>query len=414
MAQPLGAVRSGPVCGPSSFAHWLKRCTKTDSLKIDRRPRKGRGWGLVATQQLRPHEVLISLPWSYLISAPAEADEIDASSSMMPIARELADMLSRFSGQPDPWIETLPASVPLPWLYWNDDDIAQLQDEVILQEIACMRQSLKQKCQNELNIDMVQRALSLVYSRAHMSHGNFIIAPGIDNVNHDFSANSFVRTVHSPEACQGITALEEVAPLPESTPHANSTGSASVFELVVGDASIAAGDEVTISYGPWHNDRYLLHYGFIPESNPHDAVTLFKDHLELICYAGQQLGTSPLKYVDTCDCPDFREEVLDTVNKGDEQKIIMMQQGIDTETLARMVSVMEATFGIKEQQEELIRTLLVSRCTDILNSYPTSLEHDVEELKQLRSKPYDSPLTIALMYRISKKNILTSVIRNFN
>ena len=46
-----------------------------------------------------------------------------------------------------------------------------------------------------------------------------------------------------------------------------------------------AGEEVTISYGAWPNDVFLLFFGFLPEQNEHDAVVLFHSLPDLIaCY----------------------------------------------------------------------------------------------------------------------------------
>jgi hypothetical protein len=352
------------------------------------------------------------------VTAPAASEELHALSSMMPLAHVLSDKLSHRPRVPPegewccsqdwPWIESLPSSVPLPWLYWKDEDIVQLQDEGLLQEIASMRSHLARLCQEHHNQDghsdskssTLVRALSLVYSRAHTSNGELIIAPGIDTVNHDFSPNCFVRTVRSPDACQGITALEEVAPLPLST------ANTSVFQLVVGEEGISAGDEVTISYGPWDNDRYLLHYGFVPDFNPHDKVTLFENNMELVRYAARHVGISSLDY-------DLRIN-MDSQGDGD-GAVTITTQGIDAQTLARMALVMGIAFGVRERQELYIPSTVSSRCEDILNSYPTSLEQDLNMLQQLSSKSNDDfTLTTALRYRISKKKILSSATPKVN
>lgn len=422
MSSPWTTMRSGSQCSSSNLIRWLKQCTSVDGLKINRLPRTGRGWGLVATHPLQPHELLLSMPWSCIVTAPEAPEELHPLSSMMPLAHVLAGKLSHRLPMPPqgewccsqdwPWIESLPSSVPLPWLYWNDEDILQLQDERILQEIASMRRHVAQMRQEHHNQDgccdskssTLVRALSLVYSRAHTSNRELIIAPGIDTANHDFSPNCFVRTVHSPDACQGITALAEVAPLPPSaSPHADPSANTSLFQLVVGEEGISAGDEVTISYGPWDNNRYLLHYGFVPDSNPHDKVTLFENNRELVRYAARHVGTSSLDY-------DFEKNMDSQVEE--DGAVFMTTQGIDAQTLARMASVMEIAFGIRERQELCIPSLVSARCKDILNSYPTSLEEDLNMLQQLGSKCNDDfTLTTAVRFRISKKKVLSSAIR---
>lgn len=56
------------------------------------------------------------------------------------------------------------------------------------------------------------------------------------------------RCVHSPGSCQGAAALDEVCP-PGTV--AEQSAEPSRFELVAGEDGVAAGQEVTISYGPW-------------------------------------------------------------------------------------------------------------------------------------------------------------------
>ena len=45
------------------------------------------------------------------------------------------------------------------------------------------------------------------------------------------------------------------------------------------------GEEVTISYGDWPNDVFLLFFGFLPDNNRHDAIVLFHGLRDLVqCY----------------------------------------------------------------------------------------------------------------------------------
>ena len=50
-----------------------------------------------------------------------------------------------------------------------------------------------------------------------------------------------------------------------------------------------AGEEVTISYGAFPNDVFLLFFGFVPAANPHDAVPLFADLGDLVAAAAAGL-----------------------------------------------------------------------------------------------------------------------------
>jgi hypothetical protein len=53
--------------------------------------------------------------------------------------------------------------------------------------------------------------------------------PGVDMSNHSYQPNATVRLVHSPAACQGLDALEEVAPV------AAAGACPSFFQLVAGE-----------------------------------------------------------------------------------------------------------------------------------------------------------------------------------
>jgi hypothetical protein len=44
-----------------------------------------------------------------------------------------------------------------------------------------------------------------------------------------------------------------------------------------GPDTIQAGDQVTISYGPWPSEPLLLLFGFVPDHNPYDSLVVFSD-----------------------------------------------------------------------------------------------------------------------------------------
>lgn len=111
-------------------------------------------------------------------------------------------------------------------------------------------------------------ALSLVHSRSFVQAGRHVWVPGIDMANHTLEPNATIRCLQSPGASQGAAALEEVCPPAAAAAAAQEP---SRFELVAGEEGIAAGDEVTISYGSWPSDVFLLFFGFAPGGNPHDS-----------------------------------------------------------------------------------------------------------------------------------------------
>jgi len=84
------------------------------------------------------------------------------------------------------------------------------------------------------------------------------------------AANATVRFLHSPEACQGANALSDIAPLTAVQPPS------SFFQLLAGEDGVAAGDEVSISYGHrWPAEPYFLLFGFVPAGNPDESVIVY-------------------------------------------------------------------------------------------------------------------------------------------
>ena len=55
------------------------------------------------------------------------------------------------------------------------------------------------------------------------------------------------------------------------------------FQFTAAD-DVEAGVEATISYGAHSSWSFLLHYGFVPQRNPHDQVSIFADVSEAITW----------------------------------------------------------------------------------------------------------------------------------
>ena len=70
------------------------------------------------------------------------------------------------------------------------------------------------------------------------------------------------------EPSQGLQAAAEVGEVDAQTRQ--------YFQLCAGEDGIEEGKEVTISYGSWPNDVFLLFFGFCPDANTNDSVVLFQ------------------------------------------------------------------------------------------------------------------------------------------
>lgn len=176
-------------------------------------------------------------------------------------------------------------------MYFTDAEILALQEPDTVQEAQAMKVS-HQACFQELKEDLelvgcgrkeFDWAVSVLHSRCFIEGPNstHMTVPGVDMANHSFTPNASVRCVHSPGACQGVEALEEVCqPLPPQP---------ATFQLMSGPDGIREGEEVTISYGDWPNDVFLLFFGFLPQANEHDSVVLFHSlHTMVHCYLSLQ------------------------------------------------------------------------------------------------------------------------------
>jgi hypothetical protein len=229
-----------------------------------------------------PGEVLLSVPIPAAITSEGSLEESLWSVHM---ASRFLHALETESIQP--WADTLPQHVPLPWLYWPESTITELQDPDTVQEALRLRGVFEKAVEMmpEFSPDRVAWALSLVHSRSFLSNGH-VWVPGIDLCNHSWRPNATVRCVHSPGAAQGGGALEEIAPLPtEQEP--------SLFQLIAGEGGIKSGEEICISYGSWPNDVLLLFFGWVDDDNPHDAVALFTDVLELDSFHARLVDVNP-------------------------------------------------------------------------------------------------------------------------
>ncbi|GAB4824185.1 hypothetical protein N2152v2_011231 [Parachlorella kessleri] len=158
-----------------------------------------------------------------------------------------------------PWIAALPSQVPLPWLPGGGRILLAVSSPAALAECEKLRGMYEAACQvhsRQHTPSQLAWALSIVYSRSFTLGEGHFMAPGIDFCNHSPQPCAGVHLVHSPNSCQGLSAVEDVCPPPPPEP--------SRFVLVAGEDGIRAGAEVTISYGSWASDFFLTYFGFDP------------------------------------------------------------------------------------------------------------------------------------------------------
>ena len=239
------------------------------------------GWGFVACCDIDEGQTLVSVPLSETITG------IDDAGMPVPWSLQMAEQLLQrlYEGSAEPWMDALPVHVDLPFLYWDDDDIARLGDPCIIGEIVTLREFCKssdvQAYMSEYDWDDVLWAFAMVHSRSFVySEGKHLFSPLIDMANHDDAPNACVQLIHSPDRCQGQVATDEIAP-PPPPPLPALEESSGVFELKATRA-IKAGEQVSISYGAQPNDVLLLYFGFAVPCNEHDAVTVTLEDLGMV------------------------------------------------------------------------------------------------------------------------------------
>jgi hypothetical protein len=176
------------------------------------------------------------------------------------------------------WFDMLPATVALPTAGFAGDELeaARLPPaatafcRAFLSVLRAAADGPLAPALTAAGVRATDRASPLVWGAALAQSRTFVVdargtrvlAPGIDFANHAAAPTAAVRVTHSPHAAQGAAAAEEVAP---PAPVGEST-----ICLVAGAAGVAAGDAVTVSYGPHPLEALFSLYGFLP---PEDAAT---------------------------------------------------------------------------------------------------------------------------------------------
>lgn len=263
-----------------------------------------------------------------------------------------------------PWIAALPAHVRTP-LEYDNAEIRQLGCSYMAEEIETMQECME-ACYEEVRGELEAIgsgwadflwAVQVFTSRCFFepTSGRHMCVPGVDMANHSLAPSATVRIQHSPAACQGYDALSEVAEVPPPEP--------SRFLLLAGDQGIRAGDEVTISYGPWPNEPFLLLFGFVPgPANPHDSLLLFRDAHEAAAWCLSRMGAGSGGGDGAGEQPfegDAGDGALEAqleavlaalesgpVPPGDSANLVVTQEGVDARLVPLLRHILEAAAGV--------------------------------------------------------------------
>lgn len=109
-------------------------------LPLRIQPTATAGNALVATHDIPAGAPLLTLPCDACIVQPLQGTR-DDTEALGPMALAL---LERVAAGTDPWLDALPRRVDLPWLTWEPDELAALQDKETLQEAAHLQRRMLQ------------------------------------------------------------------------------------------------------------------------------------------------------------------------------------------------------------------------------------------------------------------------------
>ena len=232
-----------------------------------------RGRGVVATRDIAPGEVLLSLPLSLGL-----ADDWAPSQRGVPWHARLALRVLReqhlgVASEFAPYLALLPDAIASPLV----DDTMRLrlrayapllaECDTLRSEIADAHAALGEQLAG-VSVSQFAAAVALVHSRAYGFNGNGqaylrVLLPLCDMLNHggDEGQDSEEAPCWPPVRDAGNCRWD----VDEGMMYVSAT------------KALSAGDEALFSYREQSSDHFLLYYGFCPPANPHDDVVLFAD-----------------------------------------------------------------------------------------------------------------------------------------
>lgn len=142
----------------------LDWATQEQVSNVARQELPGLGWALLATSNIEEGTSILKVPLDIAITS--DGAEEDSWSAHM--AAALLEQVALGAAAPAaPWVSSLPAHVPLPWLYWAADELEELQEEDTIEEAFHMRGKFEQACQVRWAVQWCNRALARARRSPH-------------------------------------------------------------------------------------------------------------------------------------------------------------------------------------------------------------------------------------------------------
>ncbi|KAF7090897.1 hypothetical protein CFC21_093576 [Triticum aestivum] len=420
---------------PPDLLRWVQRegGFVHPALRVADHPEYGLGVSATAADGIiPPGAVLIDLPGRIPLRLRRPADAADALLMQLAdrVPEELWSMrlglrLLQERTKSDsfwwPYIANLPETFTVP-IFFPGEDIKNLQYAPLLHQInkRCrflleFEKEVKQKlgtvpsgdhpfCGQDVHSSSLGWAMSAASSRAFRLHGEIpMLLPLVDMCNHSFSPNARIvqeGDVESPD----------------------------MSVKVVAETQIDQNAAVTLNYGCYPNDFYLLDYGFVVTSNPYDQVELSYDG-NLLDAASMAAGVSNPNFSTPAK---WQQDILSQLNLHGEGAVLKVSLGgpdvVDGRLLAALRVLLAAdpdtvgkhdletlmSLGTKAPlgptvEASALRTVL-ALCAIALQHFHTKIMDDQAVLKG------EPPLTteLAVQFRLQKKLMLVDIMQNLS
>mmetsp|Transcript_3417 Transcript_3417/g.9820 ORF Transcript_3417/g.9820 Transcript_3417/m.9820 type:complete len:533 (-) Transcript_3417:2061-3659(-) len=292
------------------------------------------------------------------------------------------------------YLNVLPKSVPSPLTGFTWEEMQELQYQAVLTDVyetdwlaADGYSRSSPEAIGGASEEEFRWALSVVHSRTFGSAspqggvGVRMMVPLVDMINHAGDWGGVVNGA----ASKSVSPLDVV--VWELVPPSSDSGE---WEMAVkAIRPIEEGQEIVMSYGERDNNDFLVHYGFVPEANPHDSVQLFSDgSREAAEWFLQQVywtGDFSLSGI-----PDVESLLGDAVAAADEVPVDEHAQGDslcvlhDGRVDARILRVFERlarntglAAAVGETADRMAARVVACRCAELLMEMKTHLSYDL-------------------------------------
>ncbi|KAK1308422.1 hypothetical protein QJS10_CPA09g00388 [Acorus calamus] len=427
---------------PPDLIGWVRREGGFVHRAIKVRDDVTHGLGLVASEGIPTGSELIALPdrlplrWS-----PQDLDGGDGPESVLAnLARQIPEELwgmklglkllqerARVGSFWWPYISNLPETFSVP-IFFSGEDIKNLQYAPIVHQVNKRCRFLldfEREIENmltdvamedhpfggqEIYASSLGWAMSAVSSRAFRLHGNILpngsqadipmMLPLIDMCNHSFHPNA--RIVQEQDA-----------------------GNSRMLVKVVAETQIEQDTPILLNYGSLNNDLFLLDYGFVVPSNPHDFIELKYDGA-LLDAASMAAGVSSPNFSSPAQ---WQLQILSQLNlqgTGALAKVTLGGQNlIDGRLLATLrVLLSNDVDSVQKQDLNTLMSLsskaplgvatevtafrtMIALCVIALEQFPTKTIKDESLLKE----DISISAKLAIQFRMQKKLMIIDAMK---